>query len=122
MRFLCTIFFAEKKLHAMSDGELQALQDATHAYEDTLRTKGHFIAAQALEPVRTATTLRARDGKVSVTDGPFAETNEQIGGFFVIEAQNLDEAIAVATPIPAAHLGGVEVRAIKPLCGVRSPG
>lgn len=119
MRYLCTIFFDEKKLHALSDGELQALQDATYAFEDTLRTSGHFIAAQALEPVHVAATVRLRSGKMSVTDGPFAETNEQIGGFFLLEAHDFSEAIQLAATIPAGHLGGVEVRPIKPLCGAR---
>jgi hypothetical protein len=120
MRYLCTIFFDEKKLDALSDAELQALQDATHACEDTLQKSGHFIAAQVLEPVHVATTVRVRSGRVSVTDGPFAETNEQIGGFFLIEAQDLNEAIRVASNIPPGQLGGVEVRPVKALCGTRS--
>jgi hypothetical protein len=119
MRYLCTIFFDEKQLDALSDGELQAVEDAMHACEETLRKSGHFVAAQALQPVHAATTVRVRSGTVSVTDGPFAETNEQIGGFVLVEAENLDEAIRLASTIPAGHLGGVEVRPIKPRCGSR---
>jgi hypothetical protein len=83
------------------------------------RNRGHFIAAQALESVDAATTVRIRNGKVSVTDGPFAETNEQIGGFILIEAKDLNEAIQLASKIPSIRLGGIEVRPIKEL--VASP-
>jgi len=91
------------------------LDDESLAYDDTLRKKSHFLAAQALESVQAATTLRLRNGKVSVTDGPFAETHEQIGGFILIEAKDLNEAIQVASKIPALHLGAVEVRPVKEL-------
>jgi hypothetical protein len=120
MRYLCTIFFDEKQLDALSDVELQAVEDAMHACEDTLRKSDHFIAAQALQPVHVAATVRVRGGTVSVTDGPFAETNEQIGGFVLIEAQDLHEAIRLASTIPAGYLGGVEVRPVKSACGSRS--
>lgn len=122
MKYLCTIFFDEKQLATLPDSELQALETATLACEEALRQSGHFIAAQALQPVHAATTLRLRSGRVSVTDGPFVETNEQIGGFFLIEAEDLGEAIRVASQIPPGRLGGVEVRPIKPQCGSRSDG
>src|SRR5271168_4409892 len=93
----------------------QALIDESLAYDDTLRKGGHFIAAQALESVQAATTVRLRNGKVSITDGPFAETNEQIGGFILIEAKDLNEAIQLASKIPVIRLGGIEVRPIKEL-------
>ena len=115
MKYLCMIFFDEKKLNALSATELQALDDVSLGYDETLRKRGHFIAAQALESVQAATTVRLRNGKVSVTDGPFAETNEQIGGFILIEAQDLNEAIQLAAKIPVIRLGGVEVRPIKTL-------
>jgi hypothetical protein len=105
----------EKKLNALSESESQALDDESLAYDDTLRKGGHFLAAQALESVNAATTLRVRNGKVSVTDGPFAETNEHIGGFILIEARDLNEAIQLASHIPACRLGGVEVRPVKEL-------
>jgi hypothetical protein len=115
MKYLCMVLVDEKKLHALSESELQALDDASLAFDDTLRKKGHLLAAQALESVSTATIVRIRGGKVSVTDGPFAETNEQIGGFLLIEAQDLNEAIQLASKVPAIQLGGIEVRPIKEL-------
>jgi len=115
MKYLCMVIVDEKKLNAMSESELQALDDESLAFDDTLRKRGHLIAAQALASVHAATTVRVRSGKVSVTDGPFAETNEQIGGFILIEAKDLNEAIQLASKIPAIRLGGVEVRPIKEL-------
>jgi hypothetical protein len=85
------------------------------AYNDMLRTSGHFIAAHALQSVRTATTVRVRGGQVLVTDGPFAETKEQLLGFVLIEAKDHYEAVEVASRIPLAHLGSIEVRAIMDL-------
>jgi len=115
MKYLCMVIVDEKKLNALSESESQALDDESLAYDDTLRKGGHFLAAQALESVNAATTLRVRNGKVSVTDGPFAETNEHIGGFILIEARDLNEAIQLASHIPAWRLGGVEVRPVKEL-------
>jgi hypothetical protein len=105
----------EKKLNALSESESQVLDDESLNYDDTLRKGGHFLAAQALESVHAATTVRLRNGKVSMTDGPFAETNEQIGGFILIEARDLDEAIQLASKIPVIRFGGVEVRPVKEL-------
>jgi hypothetical protein len=107
----------EKKLDALSESEAQALDGESLAYDDTLRKGGHLLAAQALESVSTATIVRVRGGKVSVTDGPFAETNEHIGGFLLIEAQDLNEAIQLAAKVPAIRLGGIEVRPVKELTG-----
>ena len=115
MKYLCMVFYDEKNLNALSAEELQALDDESLAYDDTLRKGGHLIAAQALESVQAATTVRLRNGRVSVTDGPFAETNEQIGGFILIEAQDLNQAIQLAGKMPPIRLGGVEVRPIKTL-------
>jgi hypothetical protein len=115
MKYLCMVIVDEKKLNAMSESELQDLDDESLAFDDTLRKHGHLLAAQALESVHTATTVRVRSGKVSITDGPFAETNEQIGGFILIEAKDLNEAIQLASKIPAIRLGGIEVRPIKEL-------
>jgi len=115
MKYLCMVFYDEKNLNALSAAESQALDDESLAYDETLRKRGHLIAAQALESVQAATTVRLRNGKVSVTDGPFAETNEQIGGFILIEAQDLNEAIQLAAKMPPIRLGGVEVRPIKTL-------
>jgi hypothetical protein len=115
MKYLCMVLVDEKKLHALSESELQTLDDESLAFDDTLRKKGHLLAAQALESVSTATVVRVRGGKVSVTDGPFAETNEQIGGFLLIEAQDLNEAIQLAAKVPVIRLGAIEVRPVKEL-------
>jgi hypothetical protein len=115
MKYLCMVIVDEKKLNAMSDGDLQALDDESLEYDAFLKKGGHFLAAQALESVNSATMVRKRNGKVSITDGPFAETNEQIGGFILIEARDLNEAIQLAAHIPGGRLGGVEVRPIKTL-------
>lgn len=115
MKYLCMIFYDEKKLDGLSSQEFDALKEESLAYDDVLRGNGHFIAAQALQSVSAATTVRVPNGRISITDGPFAETNEQIGGFVLIEAKDLNEAIQVAAAIPPARLGGVEVRPIKEL-------
>jgi len=106
LKCLCLIFFHEKKLDALSKKESDVLVDESLAYDDVLRQSGHFIAAQALQPVHAVTTVRLRSGKVAVTDGPFAETNEQIGGFILIDARGLNEAIQLASRIPSLRLGG----------------
>ena len=115
MNYLCMVFYDEKKLTALPGAQSNTLDEESLAYDQALRTSGHFLAAQALESVRTATVVRVRNGKTVVTDGPFAETNEQIGGFILIDAVDLNEAIALAAKIPAIHLGGIEVRPIKEL-------
>jgi hypothetical protein len=115
VKYLCMVIIDEKKLDALSESDLQALIDESLDYDDTLRKGGHFLAAQALESVNAATTVRQRNGKVSVTDGPFAETNEQIGGFILVEARDLNEAIQLASHIPGGRLGAIEVRPVKEL-------
>jgi hypothetical protein len=113
MKYLCLAYEEEKKLNALSKDEWGALRDETLAYVEELRKDGCLIAAEPLQSVRTAATVRVRDGKVSRTDGPFAETKEQLGGFFLINARNLNEAIAVASKWPSARLGSIEVRPIE---------
>jgi hypothetical protein len=115
MKYLCMVIVDEKKLQALTESEAQALDDESLEYDDALRKRGHFLAAQALEPVSSATTIRLRSGKASITDGPFAETNEQVGGFILIEARDLNEAIQLASHIPAVRFGAVEVRPVKEL-------
>ena len=115
MKYLCLICIEEKKLDALSGSEFDALFREALAYEEELRRSGHFVMAQALQPVQTATTVRIRNGRVSTTDGPFAETREQLGGFFLVDARDLNEAIRVASKIPPARLGCVEVRPIREL-------
>lgn len=113
MKYLCLAYEEEGKLNAMSTSEWDALRSETLAYLDELRKNGYLIAAEALQSVRTATTVRVRVGKVAVTDGPFAETKETLGGFFLIEARDLNEAIQVASKWPSARLGSIEVRPIE---------
>ena len=115
MKYLCMVIVDEKKLKAMSKSDLQALDDESLAYDRRLREGGHFLAAQALQPVSTAKMVRSRKGKLSVTDGPFAETKEQVGGFILIEAKDLDEAIQLAAKIPVVRFGAAEVRPVKEL-------
>jgi hypothetical protein len=113
MKYLCLVYVEEKILHAMPQSERVALSDESMAYCDELQKNGQFIAASPLQPVETATTVRVRDGKASVTDGPFAETKEQLGGYFLIDVKDLNDALRVASKIPPARLGSIEVRPIK---------
>jgi len=115
MKYLCLVYVDEKMLENMSQAQSQALVDQSLDHDDALRRSGHLIAANALHPVRAATTLRARKDKILVTDGPFAETTEQVGGFVLIEAKDLEEAIQLASEIPPLRLGGIEIRAIQEL-------
>jgi hypothetical protein len=115
MKYLCLVYVEEKNLHAMSKHEIDALVGESLAYDDDLRKSGHFIVAGALQPVQTATTVRIRNRRLSTTDGPFAETKEQLGGFVFIDARDLNDAIRVASKIPMARLGAIEVRPIQEL-------
>lgn len=115
MKYLCMVIIDEKKLNAMSSSERRKLDDESLEFDEALRKSGHLLAAQALQGVETATTIRAPGGKVSVTDGPFTETNEQIGGFVLIEARDLNEAIQLASKIPPMRLGCIEIRPIMEL-------
>ena len=112
MKYLCLVYIDEKKLDALSEGERQAFVDESLDYNEVLRRSGHYVATDALQPVQTATTVRVRNGKLSITDGPFAETKEQLGGFFLIDARDLNDAIQVASRIPLARLGSIEVRPV----------
>jgi hypothetical protein len=118
MKYLCLVYSEERTLDAMPRSDYDALVREHLALDDELRASGHFTIARALEAVATATTVRVRNGRVSVTDGPFAETKEQLTGFYLIEARDLNDAIQVATRIPSARLGSVEVRPIRdvPAC------
>jgi hypothetical protein len=113
MRYLCLVVFDEKKLEAMSESELKALDVESLAFDESLRKSGHLVAADPLQPTRATATVRVQRGRVSVTDGPFVETNEQVGGFVLIDAKDLNEAIQVASKIPPGRLGAIEVRPIK---------
>src|SRR5581483_11033984 len=108
MKYLCLVYGQEQALQAMDDRHCVA-------YDEEIRRSGHCVASEALQPVSTATTVRVRNGKVSVTDGPFAETKECLAGFYMIEARDLNEAIQIASRIPPAQVGSVEVRPIRPI-------
>ena len=115
MKFMFTIYHDEKVLDAMPAKEMQALVDSAIEYAEELRRSGHFIASNALQRIRTARTIDVRAGKVATTVGPYAETKEQLGGFFVIEAKDMDEACAIAARFPPAHVGVLEVRPVQEL-------
>ena len=122
MKYLCLVFADERELAAMPKSEMDAFVNEHLDYDDELRRSGHFVVSEALQPPESATTVRVRNGRVSVTDGPFAETKEQLGGFFLIEARDLNEAIHVASGIPSARVGTVEVRPVQELGRLEAKG
>jgi hypothetical protein len=120
MKYLCLAYEEETKLNGMTKAEWDVLREETLSYLTELQNRGHVITAEALQGTRTASTVRVRGGRISVTDGPFAETKEQLGGFFLITARDLNEAIHVAAKWPSARLGSIEVRPIEE--GLREDG
>jgi len=108
MKYLCLVYMDETTAGAVRDSECKA-------FSDSLQKGGQRLAAEALHPVHTATTVRVRNGKVSTTDGPFAETKEQLAGFYLIDAHDLDEALQIAAKIPPARVGSIEVRPVRDL-------
>ena len=113
MKFLCLAYEEEGQLNALSREEWDALRQETLDYVDTLRQSGQLISTHALQSARTASTVRVRGGKPAVVDGPFAEAKEHIGGFFLIEADDLEEALGVAAKWPSARIGAIEVRPVE---------
>jgi hypothetical protein len=112
MKYLCLVYSDENDLHSLPDSPEDS---ECFAYAQTLEKSGHLLAGQALAPVSTATTVRVRQGQLTITDGPFAETKEQLAGFYMVEAEDLDEAIRIAAGIPPARVGSIEVRPIREL-------
>ena len=112
MKYLCLIYDEEKKMSSMSKAEGEAFMGEYFAFTEGIKKSGHYLGGNALQPVQTATTVRVRNGKVSTTDGPFAETQEQLGGYYLIEAKDLNDAIQVAAKIPSSRIGSIEVRPI----------
>jgi hypothetical protein len=108
MKYLCLVYLTESDLHVVPDSDCMA-------YGDSLKKSGRSIAAEALQSVNTAKTVRVRGGKVNLTDGPFAETKEQLAGFYLVDAKDLNEAIQMAAKIPPARVGSIEVRAVREL-------
>ena len=115
MKFVFLIYHDEKTLDALPPKEMQTLVDGALDYDEEIRRSGHYVVSNALQRARTARTVRVRGGKVSTTDGPFAETKEQLGGFFLVEAKDIDEACEVAARFPPARLGTIEVRPVQEL-------
>ena len=112
MRYLCLIYDEEKQLNTMAKAEADQFMGEYFAFTEGIKQTGHYLGGEALQPVQTATSVKVRNGKVSTTDGPFAETKEQLGGYYLINARDLNDAIQVASKIPSARIGTVEVRPI----------
>ena len=112
MKYLCLVYSEEAALQTMTDDECME-------YDAAIRKSGHCLASEALQSVHTATSVRVRTGKVTITDGPFAETKEQLAGFYLIDAADLNEALQVAAKIPPARVGSIEVRPIRELMSTR---
>ena len=108
MKYLCLVYLDENRLHELPDEDCVA-------FDEGIRKSGHCIASEALQSVTSATTVRMRNGRLSVTDGPFAETKEQLAGFYMIDARDLNEAIQIASKIPPARVGSIEVRPVRPI-------
>ena len=108
MKYVCLVYLEPEKLHAVPDSECMTCGEG-------FRTSGLLVAAEALQPVETATTVRVRHGRTTITDGPFAETKEHLAGFYLLEARDLNEAIQMAAKIPPAREGSIEVRPVRQL-------
>jgi hypothetical protein len=108
MKYLCLVYLDEKRISEVPDSECLA-------FSERIKASGQRVAAEALQGVHTATTVRVRNGKVSMTDGPFAETKEQLAGFYLVDAENLDQAVELAAKIPPARIGSIEVRPVREL-------
>jgi len=115
MKYLALVYYDENRMAAMSESEWAALNRECIGCVDNLMARGHFLGGEALEPTTTATTVRLRNGKLSTTDGPFAETKEQLAGFYLLDARDLNEALQLASKIPPAQYGSIEVRPVRSL-------
>ena len=115
MRYICLGYIEDKKWDTMSEGERNATMDECFTYDDVLRKNGHFAGGEALESARNAITLRWQDGKVCTTDGPYAETKEQLGGILVLEATDLNHAIQLMSKHPGVKAGPFEIRPVADL-------
>ncbi|HTB19947.1 MAG TPA: YciI family protein [Bryobacteraceae bacterium] len=114
MQYLLLIYDNEANFANMSQADFATMLQDYGRFTQSIQQSGHHRAGQQLQPVATASTVRVRDGKRQVTDGPFAETREQLGGFYLIEAKDLDEALAIAEQVPSARIGSIEVRPLVP--------
>jgi hypothetical protein len=117
MKYLCLIYDNEQTMTTAPRPDGDVMRADYAAFTDDYTKSGHVVGGHALQPTHTATTVRVRDGRVSATDGPFAETREQLGGYYLLEAKDLNEAIQIAAKIPSARSGSVEVRPIREFAG-----
>jgi hypothetical protein len=115
MKYACLIYGDGNKVDPLTPSEIESLVAEVLEYDEDLQRRGQFILGHPLEPAETATTIRRQEGKLSMTDGPFAETKEQLGGFFLIEARDLNEAVRIASGHPALCWDAIEVRAVREL-------
>jgi hypothetical protein len=115
MQYLLLIYTNEQSMLKATEAERAAMHKEYGEFTQGIVKSGNFRAGDALQPAKTATTVRVKDGKTVTTDGPFAETKEQLGGYYLIEAKNLDEATSIASRIPGARSGSIEVRPIVPM-------
>ncbi len=112
MQYMCLIYTDERAWQDMSEEDQNPLSGDYFAFTESIQKSGNMLAGDALQPTSTATTVRVRDGEALVTDGPFAETKEQLGGYYLIEAKDADEALEIAARIPGASHGSIEVRPV----------
>lgn len=115
MKYVALVYYQESLIEAMTEQEWHDLNQECIAGVERLTTEGKYVTGQPLQPVTTATTIRVRNGETLITDGPFAETKEQLAGFYLLEANDLDDAIRLASRIPPARLGSIEVRPTREL-------
>jgi hypothetical protein len=120
MKYLCLIYQDEDKVAALPAGEYETIVNDVLAFRESLRRGGNYITSSPLQSVSTAMTVRVRRDMVTITDGPFAETREQLGGFYLIEANDLNDAIRLASKMPPARIGTIEVRALADFCNLES--
>lgn len=115
MKYLCLVYYSEAEVGQMSPDDWLALNYECVAYGEEIAASGHRLGGSALEPTTTAVTVRVRDGQTTVTDGPFAETREQLAGFYLLDACDIDDAVRTAARIPPARLGSIEIRPVRDL-------
>jgi hypothetical protein len=112
MKYLCLIYQDETLAQKVPKAEAESVFAEYISFTDGLKQSGHYLGSNRLQPTQTATTVKVRNGKLSTTDGPFAETKEQLGGYYLIEARDLNDAIQIAAKIPSARYGSIEVRPV----------
>jgi len=117
MRYMLLIYHKESDWAALSEGERGQMYQQYGAFTEAIRKSGHYKAGDELRPTSSATTVRVKNAKTVSTDGPFAETREQLGGYYIVDAKNLDEATEIAARIPSARMGSIEVRPIAEMSG-----